>query len=193
MINQVIIGLAGLKQSGKTSAAQHLEKSGFVLYSFASTLKRMTRVFLDDFMLCNDEIEHYMNEGKERPIPVLNVSVRALTQTLGTEWGRNAVRDDLWTLVKRRIIEGEGHKYVVIDDIRFENEAQLVRDMGGLVIHIDRGGNDDQHASEQGIMVKEGDHFIDNDDTLESFLTDVGILAGMQIGIVYARSLEGQS
>ena len=41
---------------------------------------------------------------------------------------------------------------IVFDDLRFENEAEWVRDMGGIVVCLYRGGKEftADHASEAG-------------------------------------------
>lgn len=48
---------------------------------------------------------------------------------------------------------------VVIDDVRFESEATLVRELGGLVVHLQREGSAFRrdHNSEQGVAVVEAD------------------------------------
>lgn len=53
---------------------------------------------------------------------------------------------------------------VVFDDVRFENEAALIREYGGLIVHIHRPGlpTTDAHASEAGIVVQAGDVMLDN-------------------------------
>ena len=67
----------------------------------------------------------------------------------------------------------ESKDSVVITDIRFENEAAMVRRMGGTVIHLlgrkaDLGENQ-QHASEVGISISVYyDYVIDNSESLET-------------------------
>jgi hypothetical protein len=52
---------------------------------------------------------------------------------------------------------------IVIDDIRFDNEALLVRDMGGIVVEITRPNTSQMaHASEAGIARNLIDHTFDN-------------------------------
>jgi hypothetical protein len=56
----------------------------------------------------------------------------------------------------------------------------MIRELGGLIIHVDRLGadDDDRHRSEDGICDHIADRFIDNDEDLESFLVDVLIVVG---------------
>jgi hypothetical protein len=99
---------------------------------------------------------------------------------LGTEWGRDLIHPDIWVIAARAQIERYGDADIVFDDVRFENEASMIRELGGLIIHVDRLGNDDndRHRSEDGIYDQTADRFIDNDGDLESFLTDVLIVVG---------------
>lgn len=181
-MNKTIIGLAGPKRSGKTAAALKLERSGFVRYSFAGTLKRMIRVLLEDFGFSENEIDNCMNADKEVALPVIGKSPRTLMQTLGTEWGRVHVHPDLWTYLMMKQIDRSQDEYIVFDDVRFENEAEMIRNFGGLIIHIDRGNiKTDLHASEKGIAWDDRDQFILNDVTLDDFLLDVSIMAAGHI------------
>jgi hypothetical protein len=96
---------------------------------------------------------------------VASRSPRFLAQTLGTEWGRLMIDMDIWlklaqrryamiskqaTLSKGRIM-GMG---MIIPDVRFENEAQWIKDEGGLLLHVERPGQEEisesSHASEAG-------------------------------------------
>jgi hypothetical protein len=183
-MSKTIIGLAGPKQSGKTSAAGKLEKSGFVRYSFASPLRRMLAALLDDLGHTEAEINYFLHRDKVQVIPGLLQSSRVLLQTLGTEWGRTHVHPDLWVLAARRRIESSKDDLIVFDDVRFENEAALIRDLGGLIIHVDRGDLvlTDTHASESRLVNHPEDAVVNNDYTLDDFLLDVSIVVAGFIG-----------
>ena len=53
---------------------------------------------------------------------------------------------------------------VVIDDVRFESEAQMIRTLGGRIVHLQRRGVEYRrdHNSEQGITIAEGDLVLSN-------------------------------
>lgn len=182
-MSKTIIGLAGRKQSGKTSAAQYLEKSGFVRLSFAEPMRKMLDALLLSYGYSQREIERMLTIDKEVLLGEIEQSPRHLLQTLGTEWGRNCINPDLWLLVARQKILHADSDYIVFDDVRFENEAAMIRDLGGLIIHIDRGELlSDFHASEAGIDDHEADAFVDNDHSLVDFLLDVQIVVAGHIG-----------
>jgi hypothetical protein len=177
---RLLIGFTGAKQSGKTTAAKHLMKSGFVGLSFAHGIRMMLTGLLMTLGYGRNRINELMNEDKEQSIPPFYKSCRQMMQLLGTEWGRDLIHPDLWVIAARAQIERYGDADIVFDDVRFENEAAMIRELGGLIIHVDRLGadDDDRHRSEDGICDHIADRFIDNDEDLESFLVDVLIVVG---------------
>jgi hypothetical protein len=135
-----LIGLAGLAGVGKSTVALHLVKRrGFERYRMAGPLKEMAR----QLGLTHDQID---GANKEEPIDWLDgVTPRHIMQTLGTEWGRNLIHRDMWIRIAERRVKGmmaggdtglfRGDN-VVIDDIRFENEVEMVHRLGGKVYRI---------------------------------------------------------
>lgn len=140
----MIIGLTGRAQSGKTTAAFALKEKGFAYLRFADPLKDMLRVIgLTDEQLDGNE--------KEIPIALLcGKSPRYAMQTLGTEWGRLLIDQDFWVTAwmrKASILAKQG-KDIVADDVRFMNEAQAIRQLGGEIWRVVRHANIGTHASE---------------------------------------------
>ena len=156
----MIIGFAGQKESGKTTAAKVLLENGFKPISFASTLKQMLHILLCDLGLGPDEIIYHTRE-KESVIPKCGVSYRQIAQTLGTEWGRDHVNRDLWVMCARRKLSMRSGS-VVFDDVRFENESHMIRAAGGVIVHLRRPDltSDDNHPSEQRLIVNFADKII---------------------------------
>jgi hypothetical protein len=148
-----IIALAGPAQVGKTSIAKilasgpglALDPRPWRILSFAAPIKRMAAQLLPAAELA----------AKDRPSSLLSITPRRILQTLGTEWGR-ALHPDLWVSIMLREITAS-ELPVVIDDLRFDNEARLIRALGGKVINVStRPGLDHRqaahaHASEAGI------------------------------------------
>lgn len=162
-----LIGLTGLRGSGKSTAAQRLLVThGFALVKFAGPLKDMLRVIgLTD--------EHLDGALKEVPTDLLlGKTPRHAMQTLGTEWGRDCIGRTLWRDAAARRIDNylAGGISVIIDDLRFHNELAAIHDRGGISIRIDRSfaaANDDLHPSEVEIPDLAVTHSVENDGTVE--------------------------
>jgi len=180
----VIIGLTGRKYSGKTTAAEALEGLGFEPQSFAWTLKMLARILMRDVGLTEQQIVEAQLH-KEQAIPLLGVSFRYLCQTLGTEWGRTHIHPDVWVMAAAHKVPPS--QLVVFDDVRFENEAAMIRKRGGLIIHIKRPlhRETDNHASEAGIAFVEGDELVMNAGSKDDFIEavfDIGLRFKQHVG-----------
>jgi hypothetical protein len=131
----IIIGLTGHAGSGKSTVAKTLEKHhGFQILKFADPLKNMFRQLAWD-MGCDDGTVEAMIDGslKENSIPIFgNKTPRHIMQTLGTEWGRGMVDEDIWVkaakfqVVKLLKYNDPRTLRIVFDDVRFPNEAELI-------------------------------------------------------------------
>lgn len=77
---------------------------------------------------------------------------RRLLQLIGTECGRQCIHEDIWVRLWRHALPTAlvGTTQIVIaDDIRFPNEADAVRSLGGVMVKVVRPGyHGDGHASE---------------------------------------------
>lgn len=158
-----VIGLAGVARVGKTTTADIFEKTfGVYPIAFADPIKSMIREM-------DPSIPWYKyEENKEEIIPELGVSLRFLYQTLGTEWGRNLVRPQIWTEVLQRTVERNSDLFLVTD-VRYVNEADWVRDQGGLIIHVHKESPAEvrAHSSEAGVDIVVGDQHIYNNGTIQ--------------------------
>ena len=150
---------------GKTTVADLLIEHQRV--SFAAPLKEAVSHMLHELGLPDFT---YAYTDKEAIIPEVGVSARHMMQTLGTEWGRACIHPDFWVMIARAKAErimADGRS-VVVDDVRFPNEAAMIRDLGGELWRIDRPGvsyNGD-HSSEGGLEDITPDRVIVNDGTI---------------------------
>lgn len=143
-----VVALTGAAGSGKSTAADYLIRHhGYERVKFAGPLKEMMRAL----GFGEDDIE---GSDKELSNSLLcNKSPRHAMQTLGTEWGRKCIGEDFWAILWKDTAEGILSKRgrVVVDDLRFPNEAAAVRSLGGVIIKLEgRGGIAGTHASEAG-------------------------------------------
>jgi predicted ATPase len=151
-----IIGLTGFAGSGKDTVRDILEDMGFVGFAFADPIRAMLRELLSGSGLDDKWME--CREFKELVIPELGVSYRQMAQMLGTEWGRS-LHADFWVRLAGAYVADiqdqafERGVNFCVSDVRFENEANFVRERGGVIWRIDRPGVERvrDHASERQI------------------------------------------
>jgi hypothetical protein len=167
-----IIGISGKARVGKDTAANFIIAAvGGYRYAFADPIKQMLKSIGVDYS------DPYWQGNKDNVIPVLGVSMRQLMQTLGTDWGRDMISKDLWTLVASQNLARTGLG-MVVPDVRYDNEADWVRNHGGRIIHITRAAAPTvrEHASENGILVHDNDLHLTNDSSLEDLQHNVKAL-----------------
>lgn len=164
----ILIGIAGPAQSGKSTLAGEFRRlvmfrgQKYAEKPFAGPLKRMLASIGVDVS----------DLSKNAPVAFLDgrITPRIMMQTLGTEWGRSLL-PDLWLRVWQRELDDNTHT-VCVPDVRFDNEAELIRELGGIVIHIQRNPTADMlavpaHTSEAGIAHVKGDIIFRNDRDIE--------------------------
>ena len=156
-----IIGITGYKGSGKTTAATALYSIGFTRIRFADTLKSMLRVLgLSEAQIDGSE--------KETSCELLGFKTpRWAMQSLGTEWGRDLIDQDLWVNAWRKKVLETPHP-IVADDVRFANEGRTLLHLGGTLLYLDgRAQQASDHPSEDLSWVNDFPHtMIDNSGTL---------------------------
>lgn len=184
MSRPLLIGVYGRARSGKDTAADYLAKRlTLYKYAFAEPLKTMLKSVFGD---------HFHEGDRSGICPETGVSYRVMMQTLGTEWGR-VLNENVWVnLVGKKWdwvqrgcpfdtpvgevsnvwlgdvpISSQG---MVLSDVRFNSEAEWIRDHGGLVVYIHRDAEKQVgvlgHASELGICPTLVDYTVDNNGTL---------------------------
>jgi hypothetical protein len=147
-----IIALNGAKTVGKTTIAKALAalSDDVVILSFATPLRAMLKAM--------GVSNHNLNVAKEEPIDGLNQSARQLLCTLGTEWGRQMVSQNIWLWAMEQQVEDVRNKskrpddlIIVIDDCRFVNEAEWIYKKGGHLVRLKREGIQytSDHSSER--------------------------------------------
>lgn len=155
-----IIGIAGRAGAGKNTVAEMIPGASVV--GFADPLYEGLAAMLG---VPEDMLRSRRN--KETPLKWLGKSPRELMQTLGTEWGRGMVAQDIWLRLAKRRIETYGGT-IVFSDVRFDNEAEWIRNQGGEVWLVERDQETHHtHSSEAGISPHLIDRVIDNRGTLE--------------------------
>ena len=168
-----LIGLySPAPQSGKSLAANVLARTSHRMMSFAEPIKRMGVEFFVSLGYKKDEAVALVWAHKEKVVPEINATPRHVLQTLGTQWGRDYINQNIWLDCMRYRIKKEESYGVVIDDVRFLNEAEMIKEMGGEVWKIIRPSvaNKETHVSEGGLDDWDGfDRVIENTGTIQEF------------------------
>lgn len=175
-----LIGLySNAPGSGKSTVANMTWD--FKKISFASPMREFCANLLST--LGHDGVVLLRDRGKkEEKIAEIGVSPRQMMQTLGTEWGRSCIHPELWIMVAAAAVEQQQKlgRDVVIDDVRFPNEADMIRRLGGELWLVDRPGTayEGGHASEGALVDLMPDAVINNSGSLEDLQAIVhGLLA----------------
>lgn len=164
-----VLGIAGRARTGKDTVADYLvRKGGFGVYAFAQPIREATKHIL---MLS----EEYLQHNKETTLPWINTSYRDFAQKLGTDMARNMIDPEFWIKRAQNVIDTTPLTSLVIPDVRFENEADWIRSIGGEIWHIDRpeAQKVQAHVSEAGVKVLKGEFHINNNGTLDQLYTKI--------------------
>ncbi|QWY83136.1 deoxynucleotide monophosphate kinase protein [Rhizobium phage RHph_X2_24] len=151
----MIIGICGYKGAGKSTVCEVAVNVARTPYSFkrmgfADPMYDMFRAMgvPDDFL--------YAKERWDEPLPLLaGKTLRYAMTTLGTEWGRDMLGENVWTNIAieraRKMERKRGTP--IIDNVRFPSEADALLAAGGVIIAFNRTGltPDTRHISEQYI------------------------------------------
>ena len=198
----MILGLAGYASVGKDEVAKIIQElqTGWQVKKFSGVLKKvaslLTGIPQDKF---EDQEFKQSYLGSEWSLPVETpldavfgdvqfmqmMSVREFLQKLGTDAIRDGLHPNAWVnaaMVGYYTIH-HAHNGIefnnwIFTDCRFPNEAQAIKDRGGVIIRIDRPGvgpvND--HPSETALDDWDFDYKILNASDLESLKQTVSVI-----------------
>ena len=177
-----VVGLCGRAGSGKDSALgyfvtkstpeEHMVNEFFcsnmfcIHTAFAEALKDIAKIFgFTQAQLTDRKL-------KEEPDTFWGISPRKFLQMAGTEMFRKVWREDVWVKVLEKKIEdirstASKPSIIFVTDVRFPNEAEAIKRLGGIVIRVKRPNNplaiDATHDSERFVESMEVDAEISND------------------------------
>jgi len=149
----LVIGIAGKKRHGKDAFGRMLIRSSGMIatrISFADALK-------EEVAAACDLTPEYIESHKE--------NFRLILQGWGTDYRRKLCCDSYWTDIFSHSAANSECELVVCTDVRFPNEAKVIKEMGGVLIKISRPGfkEPDSHISENSLNDwSEWDFIVDN-------------------------------
>ncbi len=160
----MILGFGHKARTGKTTCTSFLSRTlGFVEESYANSLK--LGIGRSVFGLSDRQ----MDDQKEIIDPFWNLTPRQILQKAGTDAMRTIFGEDIWVkTLERRINLNPKDNYAIMD-VRFPNEGDAIKKMGGYVINVQREivGTTSQHISETAMNDYKYDYAVDNNSTFE--------------------------
>lgn len=140
-----IIGITGLKGSGKDTIGDIICKNfDFQKVAFADKLKDIVSVLFDwdrkmlsgftpEDRAIREQPDEFWSKKFEKEF-----TPRMALQKIGTEVMRNNLDKSIWVYcLERKLINEDGN--FVITDVRFRNEIEMIRRLGGTIIRVERG------------------------------------------------------
>lgn len=185
----MLIGLGGRYGAGKDVVANYCHfQFGFEVIGFSDILNKMMMTLnpiVPDYYEGGPQIDSYLSyadivnrdgyvEAKTNP------EIRRLLQVFGTEVGRGMIHKDIWTDLTAQAIlaKTDNGISVALTGVRYENEIEMVRRLGGEPIWVTRPGFGDTgaHLSENSVCEEDFDHTLPNDGTIGELENKVGDL-----------------
>ena len=180
----MIIGFCGQAGAGKDTIADYLiKKYNFEKIPLAKPLKEACSILFD---LNEEQLYGSLKETEDEN---WKTTPRIILQYFGTDIFRNDIKkiipglgDNFWiNLFKKKYLNKKKDNKdlrVVVSDIRFKNEIDVVQELGGLVIKIIRTNmdNSDAHESERNIKNLKCDYEIINDGTKEDLYKKIEVI-----------------
>lgn len=195
-----LIGLGGKLRAGKDAAADYLaDTHGYHKLGMSDalneallklnpwitgTVPNAVSVFGEEVRLTPiryQELHDAVGYVQAKTFP----EVRRLLQVLGTEVGRDMIGQDVWVNIAEKRIKAllDAGVPVVITAVRFPNELEMIRKLGGTAVWIERasearGASEEVsgHASEQSVSMRDFPRAIGNHGTLEELYVNVEAL-----------------
>lgn len=137
-----LIAFSGRKQSGKTTSGEFLLglalNKNIKLYAFADRLKK--DICIDILGLSEDQC--YGSDDQKNTITNIHwngkkLTAREVMEIVGTDIFR-ALKVDVWTSSTINLINREKPDIAIITDVRFPDEVDAIKNIGGKVVRLTR-------------------------------------------------------
>lgn len=177
-----LIGVCGNKFMGKDTIADYLTAEyGYTKLAFAQPVKEVSKIL---FGFTHEQLH---GDQKEETDKNWGITPRTVFQFIGTDLIRKQmckilpdIGEDFWVECLKQKCKKllESGKSVVISDVRFENEANAIKDLGGIIIRVHRSSanNDDSHESENSLKNIDVTHDIFNNSSLKELYSTINKL-----------------
>jgi len=178
-----LIGITGKIGSGKTESEKILKRLGYRSYILSEPIKKI------GLILQFEEKQLFGSQKEKQEInEIWNISGREFLQKFGTDICRDLLPNvipsmkDIWIKLLDINRKQNPHLYYLIPDVRFPDEANYIKQNGGIIIKIireipDQLSSSSEHSSETQNVQE--DYIIHNNGTLEDlYINLVKVLVG---------------
>ena len=186
----MLIGLVGIERCGKDTIADYLVSNyNFTKYNLADPIKKIAKIM---FNWSHDQL---YNDDKDKVDPNTQINPREFFNWFGTDIAQFHIYDKfpelgnedsigprrLWSnamqnyILEKQKLYGVDNTNIIIPDIRFIHEADDLRKLGGILIHIDNIDNPDLSKYDlcQLIYSEWIENAIENKDTLIQLYSNI--------------------
>ena len=167
----MLIGISGKKGCGKDTVSDYIcEKYKFIKLDFAGPLKECCK------NIFNFDNEQLYGNNKEVVDEFWGVTPREIMQYLGTDLFRYSLKnkfpnigENIWVMLMENKIKKLKNTNIIISDVRFVNEFDMIKKLGGVVIRVDRNQDKNEkfkdHISENNLF--NFDNLLYNNSTID--------------------------
>lgn len=180
----MLLGLTGLKGSGKDTVAAYLIKEyGFERKAFADKLKQSAAALFginpaefetlkndESIRLETTESGILWSELADYAGPKISIGFREFLQRYGTESHRDVFGYNFWVDQVLPVAGYYADRDIVITDVRYFGESERIKNLKGYVVRVVRGNpmqDSDTHSSEADQVKIEADYELDNNGTMK--------------------------
>lgn len=155
-----------------------LDKAAMKMYEWVwSDLNRRKLVSNDDTVDCT-RVYLTLKNGLYSLLNYHNVTIRNWLQVIGTECFRT-LNPNFWVKYLEMKIKTSGLERIVITDVRFDNEGEMIKRLNGTIIKIERDlaiHLVNTHASEKEMNVSP-DYVIVNDGSMDHLYQQISMIS----------------
>lgn len=177
----MIIAISGKKGSGKSTIGEIFRDDGFILDSFANSVKDICTIL---FGYDRNKLEGITEEDRKwrettdikySELMNNNFTPREAMILVGTYFGRNMIHPNIWIETLFNRYDNNSNKNLLITDLRFPNEYEEIKKRGGIIIRVNRFNNDNNDNNHNNLHYETEclldnynfDYVIDNNGTID--------------------------